>query len=148
MAIYSSKCSKIHIISEKMANYLNLWVPPKDNFDILNVFPYVMTKYYEQTLAMAISVILQAINEWILSKNMFILHKYLTLRPFFLKSRRLIIWFFGLNLLRNTSGSFYLKEIKIGSHSQAVPKNILIFLKIVDFAWTHKFLILWEILEN
>ena len=45
-----------------MANYLDLWVPPKVNFDIFECIP-LRYEYYEQTLAMAISVILQAINE-------------------------------------------------------------------------------------
>ena len=113
-----------------------------------HVFLLVMTKYYEQRKLMAISGVLKVRNEWILSKNMLILRKYLTLRPFFSKSRRLIIWFFGLNLWRNTSGSFHWKEIKIGAQTQAVLMKILIFLNNVYFAWTHKFLNLWEILEN
>ena len=39
MAIYSSKCSEIYIISVKNANYVDEWVPPKADFDIFECIP-------------------------------------------------------------------------------------------------------------
>ena len=44
MAIYSSNSSKIYIISEKNANFLDQWEPPKADFDILECIPVIYDK--------------------------------------------------------------------------------------------------------